>query len=120
MRAVMLTSVACLLTASQFAPPNVLEDGDARGGQFSWTKNHRPGGQAATETCGGLPCFVVRNHGAWSQFARLPDGSAGKFLLVIGRGFSERVWRDGNITGLPYLNAARAPASTGTTPYTNQ
>ncbi len=63
------------------------------------------------ETCGTAPCFAVRNGAEWAQFARLPEGSVGKFLVVLGRGSSERVWRDGNITGVPYLHVAFAKAS---------
>lgn len=107
----MVATLTLSLAASQFVPPSILENGDARGGEASWTKSHRPGGEAAIETCKGLPCFVVRKGGVWAQFGRLPEGSTGKFVLVIGRGSSERVWADDNITGLPYLGAAFATST---------
>jgi hypothetical protein len=110
-----VVAVALSLTAAQFPPPNIVENGDARGAESSWTKDEkRPGrmGRASMESCETGPCFVVRDGANWAQFPRLPEGSVGKFVLVIGRGSSERVWpKHDNITGVPYLQVAFATAS---------
>jgi hypothetical protein len=45
----------------------------------------------------------MRNGTSWTQSVELPPDSAGKFVLLVGRGSSERLIRDGTITGLPYL-----------------
>ena len=111
--------IVSLLTLSlavfQFVPLNILENGDARGGESSWTKHEqRPDGmgRATVESCETGPCFVVRNAAHWAQFPRLPEDSVGKFLLVVARGSSERVWPNhNNITGVPYLQVAFAKAS---------
>ena len=50
--------------------------------------------KATIETCDAGPCLAVRNGAVWTQFPRLPEGPLGKFVLVIGRGSSERVWAD--------------------------
>ena len=100
---------AALLITSLPQPPhpyNIIENGDARSGDASWSTSVRPEMKGTVETCEGGPCFVLRNGASWRQFARLPEGSTGKYVLVTGRGSSERVWNDGNITGLPYLHAS--------------
>jgi hypothetical protein len=48
-------------------------------------------------------CFVVRDGGSFYQDVELPQQSAGKYVLLIGHGASERVNSDSSITGLPYL-----------------
>ena len=95
MHTTVLATLALSLAAPQFPPPSIVENGDARGGESSWTKHEKrrdDRGQATIETCDTAPCFAVRNGAAWAQFARLPEGSVGKFLVVLGRGSSERVW----------------------------
>lgn len=98
------------LVTLQLAPPNLVANGDARGGASNW---QRELGQkerlkdlardAAIETVDGAPCFVMRNKASWVQRVFLHEDHSGKFLLIIGRGSSERVYLDDNITGLPYL-----------------
>lgn len=110
MTSVLLISLLTGVAAQQLPPPNLVENGDARGGAAGWQRERgalRPAAKidadAYVETRDGAPCFVMRNQAAWIQHVRLHDDSEGKFLLIIGRGSSERVHADGNITGLPYL-----------------
>ena len=60
-------------------------------------------GDARIEACDGNPCFVVRNKGSFHQTVLLPLDAAGKYLVMIGAGSSERINTDRAITGLPYL-----------------
>ena len=98
------------LVPQQLPPPNLVENGDARGGSTGWQR--LPGAQRAAaqleadtyvETRDGAPCFLVRNGASWTQHVPLHEEHEGKFLLIIARGSSQRVHPDGNITGLPYL-----------------
>jgi hypothetical protein len=107
--AIRLVAAAVALTLQGF-PPNLVENGDARGGPSGWQPvpgHQRPrkdlSRDAMIEMIDGAPCFVMRNQASWVQTLPLYEDHAGKFLLIIGRGSSERVYEDDNITGLPYL-----------------
>jgi hypothetical protein len=79
---------------------NLLWNPDADDDTNSW----RAYGDATVEqTSDGNWRFVVRNQGHFLQDVALPDGSVGKYALLIGRTSSERINADGAITGLPYL-----------------
>lgn len=97
-------------TASQLPPPNIVENGDARSGDASWHRYNTarpvtrdPEKEGTVENCDGRPCFVMRNGTAWRQRITLVDDVAGKYILIIARGASERVHPEPNITDLPYL-----------------
>jgi hypothetical protein len=82
------------------AQNNLLKNSTADSGFEDWKIN----GYALIERIpDGNSFFVVRNNGAFRQDVELTDRSAGKYILLIGRGSSERVNADGAITGLPYL-----------------
>src|SRR5687767_15047910 len=107
--AIRLVAAAAALTV-QGLPPNLVENGDARGGPSGWQPvpwhekaRKNLSRDAMIETVDGAPCFVMRNKACWVQSLPLYEDHAGKFLLIIGRGSSERVHQDDNITGLPYL-----------------
>ena len=87
-------------------PTNLLDNPDAILSQSRWLAF----GDAKIESCGGDPCFVVRSHGTFQQVVILPADAAGKYLVLIGSGSSERINSDGAITGLPYLYALVATA----------
>jgi hypothetical protein len=93
----------CVLLFASFAnaqPANLLKNPNADDGANGW----RVYGKATVEqTDNGNWRFVVRNGGYFLQDAILPDGSDGKYALLIGRVSSERINADGSITGLPYL-----------------
>jgi hypothetical protein len=93
----------CVLLFASFAnaqPANLLKNPNADDGANGW----RVYGKATVEqTDNGNWRFVVRNAGYFLQEAILPDGSDGKYALLIGRLSSERINADGLITGLPYL-----------------
>jgi hypothetical protein len=79
---------------------NLLQNPNADLGEQSW----RASGDAAIESDGGNdPHFVVRNGGRFFQDIELPKDAAGQYLVLIGRGASERINPDGAITGLPAL-----------------
>lgn len=79
---------------------NLLQNPNADLGEQSW----RASGDAAIEsTSGNDPHFVVRNGGRFFQDVELPKDAAGQYLVLIGRGASERINPDGAITGLPAL-----------------
>ena len=79
---------------------NLLQNADASEGSKSW----RSYGEATVEPATGNNLrFVVRNGGYFLQDVAVPDGAAGQFAVLIGRGASERINPDGAITGLPYL-----------------
>ena len=107
---ILVISLLLGLAAQQLPPPNLVENGDARAGATGWQRersSQRTATQlnddASVETRDGAPCFVMRNGVSWIQQVRLHENQEGKFLLIIGRGSSERVHADDNITGLPYL-----------------
>ena len=110
MRGLIFAAVLSASFLQQPPPYSIVENGDARSGDASWQTSVRPEMKGTIETCEDGPCFVVRNGASWRQFARLPDASVGKYLLVIARGASERVWNDGNITGLAYVHVSFAIA----------
>jgi len=80
-------------------PTNLLQNPNADGGSQSWQKR---GEATIEEAAPGDPCFVVRNHGSFSQGIALRE-AMGQYVLLIGRVSSERINPDGAITGLPYL-----------------
>ena len=79
---------------------NLLQDPSANDGANHW----RAFGAATVEqTLESNPYFTVRNKGYFLQDVNLPEGSVGKYVLLIGRVSSERINDDRAITGLPYL-----------------
>jgi hypothetical protein len=101
--------IGLLLTSFAIqASENLVQNGDASERTAFWTRSLRPG-QAATEIVDGRPCFVLRNGGALEQRLRLPPDPAGKYLLIIGTGASQRVLPGGDITDLPSLWARVHP-----------
>ena len=79
---------------------NLLQNPNADLGAEFW----RPFGNATVEVAtGNNLSFVVRNGGYFVQDVPVPDDAAGQYLVLIGRGASERINADGAITGLPYL-----------------
>jgi hypothetical protein len=79
---------------------NLLQNGNADVGEQSW----RAFGETAIDaTTTNDAHFVVRNGGHFHQDVELPKGVAGQYLVLIGRGASERINANGAITGLPYL-----------------
>jgi hypothetical protein len=79
---------------------NLLHNPNADEGANNW----RAYGNATVEqTDDGNWRFAVRNKGYFLQDVTLPDGSVGKYALLIGRVASERINTDAAITGLPYL-----------------
>ena len=81
-------------------PVNLLQNPDGSAGAVGWLR----AGDAAMGGADYDGVFVVRNGGSLQQRVDLPPGSAGKFLVVLGRASSERVNADGSITGRPYLS----------------
>jgi hypothetical protein len=70
------------------------------------SEHWRAVGQATIEEYEGDKVFVVRNGCSGNSFfqdVKLTASDHGKYVLLIGRGSSERVNADGAITGLPYL-----------------
>jgi hypothetical protein len=60
-------------------------------------------GDATIEKLNDTHCFVVRNGGSFTQIVALPDDAVGQYIVLIGRGSSERIHPDDSITDLPYL-----------------
>ncbi len=100
-KALWLTLFLLLINAPANAQSqNLLQNPNADLGEQSW----RASGDAAIESAGGNdPHFVVRNGGRFFQDVELPKDAAGQYLVLIGRGASERINPDGAITGLPAL-----------------
>jgi len=106
----LLITLLTFVTPQQLPPPNLVENGDARAGETYWSRSrgHQPlkgegTEDAALEVCDAATCFVLRNGAAWNQDIRFREDPAGKYLLIVARGASERVPPDGSITGRPYL-----------------
>jgi hypothetical protein len=98
------TALLALLLHSVVAPiadgaENLLQNPNAD----LYSQHWRTSKDASIEEVGGNRCFVVRNGGGFTQEVFLPEGAQGKYVLLIGRGSSERINPDGSITGLPYL-----------------
>jgi hypothetical protein len=79
---------------------NLLQNPNADLGAEFW----RAFGDATVEVAtGNNLCFVVRNGGYFIQDVPVPDVAAGQYVVLIGKGASQRINADGAITGLPYL-----------------
>jgi hypothetical protein len=79
---------------------NLLQNPSANDGANLWQAF---GDATIDQTLESNPYFTVRNNGYFLQDVTLPEGSVGKYVLLIGRVSSERINADGAITGLPYL-----------------
>jgi hypothetical protein len=79
---------------------NLLQNHNANDGANHWQAF---GDATIEQTLESNPYFTVRNKGYFLQDVTLPEGSVGKYVLLIGRVSSERINADGAITGLPYL-----------------
>jgi hypothetical protein len=98
--AILLLTGLQLNSVCQAQATNLLRNPDANAQAAFW----RAYGEATVEpTTVKNFCFVVRNGGYFIQDVELPEGSAGLYAVLIGRGSSERINADGAITGLPYL-----------------
>ena len=87
-------------SAAVNAQSNLLQNPDADQGGQSW----RAFGESEIETTTTKEThFLVRNGGYFTQDVELPKDAAGKYIVFIGLGASERTNPDGAITGLPYL-----------------
>src|ERR1044072_1468729 len=92
LRASLLFPLLCLAAVSAGAQTdNLLQNPKADLGAQHW----RAFGQAAVEEVNGERVFVVRNGGHFLQDVDLPQGAAGQYALLIGRGSSERINSDG-------------------------
>jgi len=105
-RAIRLVSVLLsLILLTGFSPPmqprNLLKTPIAN--QKTSLQNWVAVGDAKLEEFDGILCYVVRNGGHFRQEVKLPPEAAGQYIVVIGRGSSERVDPKGAITGLPYI-----------------
>ncbi len=100
---VYLITAICLLSSAlniSAQPTNLLLNPKAD----EDTKYWRMSGDAKIEqTSSGEVFFVVRNSGSFGQEVELDADAVGKFALFLGRASSERINRDGSITGLPYI-----------------
>jgi hypothetical protein len=100
MLAVLIIFVSMKADSSIATPPdNLLLNPTADLYAQSW----QPNGVATVEEHNGDRCFVVRSGGYFFQDVALPEKTEGQYLVLVGRGASERVNPDGAITGLPYL-----------------
>ena len=106
----LLMILLAAMAATQLPPPNLVENGDARAGAVHWTpsRGHEPlasdgASDASVGTCDNGPCFVLRNGAGWNQVIRFRDDPAGRVLLILARGATERIPENGSITGRPYL-----------------
>ena len=78
---------------------NLVRNPSADQGDKFWRKQ----GDVAVETRpDGNPCFTIRYKGTFQQDARLRD-AANKYLLLIARATGDRIHKDGDQTGCPYL-----------------
>jgi len=95
-----LVSFLLITAAVQAQTKNLLQNPNAETEGVHW----RAFGDAVVENGGpGGLHFVTRNRGYFFQDVPLTRETAGKYALLIGRVSSERINRDGAITGLPYL-----------------
>jgi len=92
--------LAFSLPATKAQTGNLLQNTSANDGTLNW---HAYGAATVEKSSNGDWHFVVRNKGYFLQDVTLPEGSMGKYALLIGRVSSERINPDGAITGLPYL-----------------
>jgi hypothetical protein len=99
LRSLLSLLLLCLAITQASAQENLLQNPNADLEAQHW----RAFGQATVEEVNGNRLFVVRNGGYFLQDVVLPEGSVGKFAVLIGRGSSERINPDGAITGLPSL-----------------
>jgi hypothetical protein len=95
-----LVTVAFAQAPPGIAPRNLLDNPTAGRSLQGWT----PFGDAVIASCDGDPCFVLRNRGSLRQSVALPADAGGKFLVIIGSGWTERLDARA-ITGLPSLYA---------------
>jgi hypothetical protein len=97
----LLFSFLLTVTSANSQTANLLQNPNADDGTNYW----RAYGNASVEhVTDGRFCFAVRNGGYFIQDVTLPEGSVGRYALLIGRASSERINPDGAITGLPYLH----------------
>lgn len=100
LRALLALLLLCLaITQARAQTENLLQNPSADLEAQNWLAF----GEATVEETNGNRLFIVRNGGYFLQDVILPEGAAGKFAVLIGRGSSERINQDGAITGLPYL-----------------
>jgi hypothetical protein len=89
-----------LFSSISYSQTNLIKNPNAELDEKEW----KLAGEATVENNNsGNKIFTIRNGGSFWQDVELPKEIAGKFALLIGRGSSERINVDGQITGLPYL-----------------
>src|SRR5687767_10052224 len=99
-----LSAFLFLFSVAAYAQTNLLLNPNAEEGANNW----RVDGRANVEEFNGENVFVIRRDGSSSSGGFAQDVSlsaldVGKYALLIGNGFSERINSDGAITGLPNL-----------------
>jgi hypothetical protein len=94
----LLVSAAMAQAPPAVAARNLLNNPAADRSLAGWL----PYGSVGVELCDGDPCFVLRDRGSLQQSIELPRDSGGRFLVIIGSGWTERL-HETAITGLPYL-----------------
>jgi len=98
-RPILILLIAFLLAAAASAQRNLLLNPTATTDQSGW----RAVGAATIEEFDGKARYVIRNRGSFYQNVLINEKDAGKYVLLVGEGSSERINLDGSITGLPYL-----------------
>jgi hypothetical protein len=88
------------LSASTRVPGNLVVDPGADAGGAGWTTS-REG--ATIEVVDGDAVFVIRDRGSFQQVVPIPATAPGTHVVLLARASTERINRDGSITGLPYL-----------------
>jgi len=95
-----LTILVNVSTSANAQSRNLLQNPNADSGATFW---HSVGEATVETTTGTDSCFVVRNGGHFFQDVDIAGNAAGQYIVLIGRGASERINPDGALTGLPYL-----------------
>jgi len=103
LRALMLVSIALAMAAATYSqPPNLLLNRNADEGGERWRFFFE--GASVEHGPGRNPHFALRNGLSIIQIVRLPQGSAGKYAVLIGRASSDKA-DNATRKGLPVLFA---------------
>lgn len=97
---VVISFIFALLQVVQvFSQENLVKNPNAE----EDTKYWKSSGNAKIETFDSSKAFVLRYGGSFMQDVLLPINSGGKYVLMIGIGSSNRVFKDFIITDHPYI-----------------
>ncbi len=88
-----------LLCPAALAQENLLSNPSADSGDQAWLAID----DAKIESVKENFYFVVRNKGSFWQKISVPQREAGKYMLLIARGATERINADGSTAGMPCL-----------------